>query len=197
MKKLHLGCFNCPQPGWLNTDVTPHLRIARVPGLAWGLYLAGKMTAERYQEHRNGIFRQVKHLNVGKPWPYATRQFEAIFSSHMLEHLTLRAARNCLAESHRCLQEGGIMRIAVPDLDKLVSAFAPGHSFDWASQFFEANEVSEKNMHHFMYNFDSLSALLKSAGFAKVHRREYRQGLCPDIDTLDNRPESLFVEAIR
>ena len=28
---LHLGCFDRPIPGWVNTDITPHLFIARVP----------------------------------------------------------------------------------------------------------------------------------------------------------------------
>lgn len=68
---------------------------------------------------------------------------------------------------------------------------------DWAINLFEANERSEKNMHHFMYNFESLRALLLSVGFTDVHRRDYQQGVCPDVEKLDNRPGSLFVEAIK
>jgi hypothetical protein len=46
-----------------------------------------------------------------------------------------------------------------------------------------------------MYNFESLKQLLQEAGFNRVLRRDYREGECPDVKHLDNRPESLFVEA--
>lgn len=197
MARLHFGCFNCPQDGWINTDVTPHIRIARVPGLASLLHAAGKMTADRLAEHRRGVFRRVRYLNVTGPWPFASDSMEAVFSSHVLEHLPLHGARQCLSESHRCLSKGGILRIVVPDLDRFVGDFTREGAFDWAVHFFEANEVSEKNMHHFMYNFDSLRKLMLEAGFSAVHRRRFREGDCPDIDRLDNRPESLFVEAVK
>jgi hypothetical protein len=49
-----------------------------------------------------------------------------------------------------------------------------------------------------MYDFDSLAARLRKAGFVDVTRREYRQGSCPDVELLDSRPEdSFYLEAIR
>lgn len=62
--------------------------------------------------------------------------------------------------------------------------------------FFEADPKSVKNMHHFMYHFENRGPFLKAVGFTVVSRYEYRQAHCPDVDKLDNRPESLFVEAI-
>ncbi len=197
MTKLHLGAFNCPLEGWTNTDVTPHLYIARVPGLAWLLHRLGRMGQARYQEHARGVFRQLHYLNANRRWRMADGSLDAIFSSHMLEHLSLRSARLCLAESHRCLRPGAVLRISVPDLDLHVAAYRPEQALTWATDLFEANEVAEKNMHHFMYNFDSLKALLREAGFSQVHRRAYQTGVCPDIKRLDNRPDSLFVEAVK
>jgi predicted SAM-dependent methyltransferase len=197
MTRLHFGCFNCPQDGWLNTDVTPQIYVARVPGLAWLLHKAGKMNEERFQSHQRGLFRKVKYLDVTKAWPYANETFEAIFSSHIVEHLTLDGAKNCMSESYRCLKNGGVLRISVPDLDALILAFSPKNSLEWTIDLFEANQKSEKNMHHFMYNFDSLYSILRQAGFSQITRQDYRQGICPDIDKLDNRPGSLFVEAIK
>lgn len=197
MAKLHFGCFNSPIDGWTNTDVTPHLFIARVPGLPWVLRTLGRMDAERYAEHRRGLFRKVRHLNVVRPWPYPDARFEAIFSSHVLEHLPLRGAKTCLSECHRCLAPGGVLRIVVPDLDTAIREYEPQQALAWATALFEADQASEKNMHHFMYNFDSLRGLLQAVGFAQVTRHSYRQGACPDLDRLDNRPASLFVEAIK
>lgn len=197
MERLHFGCFNCPLEGWVNTDISPHLFIARTPGLAMALHKLGKMSADRYAEHQRGVFRNTRYLNVSKPWPFDDGRFEAIASSHVVEHLTLHGAKNCFAESRRCLRDGGVLRISVPDLDAYVGNYNPDNALEWATDLFEANERSEKNMHHFMYNFTSMRALLTQAGFTQVNRREYRQGLCPDVDKLDNRPGSLFVEAIK
>jgi SAM-dependent methyltransferase len=197
MERLHFGCFNRPVAGWTNTDVTPHLFIARAPGLPWLLHRLGRMGNERYTEHREGVFGRVRYLNVVRRWPYANASFEAIFSSHVLEHLPLHGAKRCLLECHRCLAPGGVLRIAVPDLDAAVAEYQPQDALAWATGLFEADQPSEKNMHHFMYNFDSLRGLLASVGFSDVTRRSYRQGACPDLDRLDNRPASLFVEAVR
>ena len=197
MTRLHFGCFNAPRDGWINTDVTPHIVIARVPGLAGLLQRLGRMGAERYAEHRHGTFRKVRYLNVVKPWPYPDAAFEAIFSSHVLEHLPLRGARHCLAECRRCLKPGGVLRISVPDLDAAVADYDPTRAAEWATALFEADQESEKNMHHFMYNFHSLRALLLAAGFSEVVRCEYQKGQCPDVEHLDNRPASLFVEAVK
>lgn len=197
MARLHFGCFNCPREGWLNTDVTPHIRIARVPGLARLLHAAGRMTDVRYAEHRAGVFRRVEYLNVARQWPFANDFFEAVFSSHVLEHLSLAGARACVREAFRCLRGGGVLRISVPDLDLHIADYRKDDAAEWAINFFEANETSEKNMHHFMYNFTSLAALMRDCGFQVVERRKFREGQCPDLAELDNRPESLFVEAIK
>jgi hypothetical protein len=37
-QKLHLGCFDQAYDGWVNADVTPHIFISRVPGLALILF---------------------------------------------------------------------------------------------------------------------------------------------------------------
>jgi hypothetical protein len=47
VRKLHLGCFDQVLPGWVNTDITPHIFIARLPGLAVALRRAGFRQAYR------------------------------------------------------------------------------------------------------------------------------------------------------
>lgn len=50
--------------------------------------------------------------------------------------------------------------------------------------------------HYWMYDHDSLQALLRGAGFVKVQRMSYRRGALPDLDSLDVFPEmSLYLEA--
>ena len=46
----------------------------------------------------------------------APERVDAIYASHMLEHLDRAEARSFLAECRRVLKPGGILRLAVPDL---------------------------------------------------------------------------------
>jgi hypothetical protein len=51
--------------------------------------------------------------------------------------------------------------------------------------------------HWWHYNARSLEALLRRIGFGEVVQCEYRQGRCPDLERIDNRPGSLFMEGVR
>ena len=198
-RKLHLGCFNRPIQGWVNTDITPHLLVAQVPGLAWVLYHTGRMSASRWQEHRRGVFKNISYLSLTKPFPYPGSSFQAVFSSHVLEHLFPDAAEACVREMFRVLQPGGICRIVVPDLDKIIAQYDPHCPDAFLKRILEwSPRGSRKNMHHWHYNNLSLLRLLREVGFQRAYRCDYRQGSCPDLELLDNRPdESLFVEAIK
>jgi hypothetical protein len=48
-----------------------------------------------------------------------------------------------------------------------------------------------------MYNETSMGKLLEDVGFRKVYRCKYREGKSPDVEKIDNRPESLFMEAVK
>lgn len=50
--------------------------------------------------------------------------------------------------------------------------------------------------HQWIYDYESISDLLKRAGFSKIKKCNFRQGKVPDIKILDMHPEeSLYVEA--
>jgi len=195
--KLQLGCFDQALDGWTNTDVTPHLFVARVPGLASMLWRMGLMAALRYDQHRQGIFRRVRYMNVTKRFPFRDSSFAFVYTSHMLEHLAPSDAEFCLREVNRVLRPGGVLRILVPDLDDLVRRFRPDQADHFVEELFESRQKNAKNRHHWHYNETSLSGLLRAVGFADVQRCAFRQGRCPDLDRLDIRPQSLFVEATR
>jgi len=196
-KRLHLGCFDMPLRGWINTDITPHIWVAKVPALAALLWRMGQIGDERYEQHRRGVFRSIRYMNVAKRFPYPDNFFGAVFSSHMLEHLYPGDARHCLSEILRTLQPGGVSRTVVPDLNIFVSCYDVKEPDVFLKKLFEPSD-REKNSHHWLYNANSLMALLRQVGFRRVYRCDYRQGQCPDLNVLDNRPEiSLYVEAIK
>jgi SAM-dependent methyltransferase len=196
--KLHIGAFDVVHDGWLNTDVTPHLAIARVPGLAAALRRAGRLSDERWSAYRDGTFRALSYLDLAQPLPYPDAAFEAVFGSHVLEHLTPAEAESLLGELHRVLRPGGIVRIAVPDLDRVIAEYDPGHPDEFLFGMWQGRDRStSRHRHWWLYNERSLRDLLTRTGFADIGRCEFRQGRCPDVERIDSRPESLFMEAAR
>lgn len=194
--KLHLGCFDQPLDGWHNTDITPHLRIARIPGAASLLYRLGKMNRERFDQHREGIFRKVNYLHLGKSFPYPKSHFKYVFSCHVFEHIPRPVLAAALREILRVMKSGGTMRIVIPDLTWFVARYSPDTADEFVKGVFEIEHGMEKNRHHWMYSFVSMKSVLEAAGFVNVSEKSYRIGSCPDIDQLDNRPDhSIFMEA--
>ena len=197
-RKLHIGCFDVVHDGWLNTDVTPHLMVARVPGLPRALRAAGLISDERWPAYASGAFRRIAYLDLTRPFPLRDASIEAVLASHVLEHLTVDEARACVAEIHRVLAPGGVVRVAVPDLDGEVAGYDPQDPDAFLDGLLQGRERStSRHRHWWNYNETSLRRLLERAGFAEAERREYRQGRCPDVERVDTRPGSLFMEAVR
>jgi predicted SAM-dependent methyltransferase len=197
MKKLQIGAFDQGVEGWINTDITAHLFVAKIPGLPFLMRKVGFLTEHRYQQHRAGIFARLRYLNVARKFPFADATFDCAYTSHMLEHLNPRDAEHCLREIHRVLKPGGVLRIAVPDLDQVLKRYLPEAPEAFLEELFESNQTSEKNMHHWQYNEFSLRRTLEDAGFRAVSRELFRHGHCPDLDRVECREESLFMEAVR
>jgi SAM-dependent methyltransferase len=198
-RRLQLGAFDQVHDGWLDTDVTPHLLIARVPALPWLLRRAGRLSDERYAAYRTGAFRAVRYLDVSQRFRFPDGYFECVYASHVLEHLHPDVAEHCLSEVHRVLAPGGIVRLAVPNLDQIVAAYDPADPDHFLMGIYQGRgrRATRSARHWWHYNPGSLEALLRSAGFHDAEVCDYREGRCPDVELIDNRPGSLFMEAVR
>jgi SAM-dependent methyltransferase len=198
-RKLHLGAFDQVHAGWVNTDITPHLLVARVPGLPFLLHTAGVIDTRRYNAYRDGTFRALRYLDLSRPFRFPDRSFECVFASHVLEHLHPDVAETCLREVHRVLVPDGIIRVAVPDLDQIVAEYDPTDpdAFLWGIYQGRGHRAKASVRHWWHYNARSLEALLRRVGFGEVFQCDYRQGRCPDVERIDNRPGSLFMEGVK
>jgi predicted SAM-dependent methyltransferase len=55
--------------------------------------------------------------------PYSDETFEIVYHSHVLEHFPRKQALVFLQECHRVLKSGGVIRVAVPDLECIVRLY--------------------------------------------------------------------------
>jgi len=198
LQNLHLSCFDKGIPGWVNTDISPHLFISKLPGAAWLLHKAGRISDERYRQHCGGVFSGIRYMDLTKPFPFASGSFRNVFCAHVFEHLYREDAERCAREVCRVLAPGGVFRVTVPDLDHAVAHYDSKQPDEFLEMIYENYHLADKNRHHWMYNERSMAHLLSAAGFGEITRCLYRHGRCPDLDKLDNRPDgTLFMEATR
>jgi predicted SAM-dependent methyltransferase len=65
----------------------------------------------------------VKTLDLAGDISLPDNCYEAVYSSHVLEHLPRNLAPRTCGEFHRILKKGGIVRLVVPDLESIASNY--------------------------------------------------------------------------
>ena len=121
-KLLNLGCGykTSTAPGVVNIDWGIYQRIGRSPVLRrLAPYVIGAERTERLRSIGENI---VVH-DLSKGIPAADSSVDAVYHSHMLEHLDREVAEGFMREVKRVLRPGGIQRISVPDLEGYVRAY--------------------------------------------------------------------------
>jgi predicted SAM-dependent methyltransferase len=61
--------------------------------------------------------------------PFGRDSVDAIYSSHLIEHLSYESGLLQLRDTYRCLKPGGYLRIVTPDMDLLLDRYRAN---DWA-----------------------------------------------------------------
>lgn len=62
---------------------------------------------------------EVRAFDIRKPLPFEDGTVDAVYASHVLEHLDFEEGTRLLRECRRVLKPGGVVRIVVPDLEDL------------------------------------------------------------------------------
>jgi len=213
LSRINVGCGASPTPGWLNFDNSFSVRVARWPGinamLASTLFL-GPRSAGLVAMARSG---NIRFANAAARIPCATGTARAVYSSHMIEHLDRGEARTFLAEVKRVLRPGGIVRLAAPDLSRLVAGYVATGDADGfvagthmgldrpAGLRARARWALVGPRHHlWMYDGDSLLRLLAGAGFADGVILPPGSTKIADpgqLDLHERAAESVYAEAVR
>lgn len=214
MTLIQIGCGQSPISGWVNYDNSPSVRLAALPpGL---IQLAGRMKLLDGQSvayvrfcRANGISHcdATRHI----PWPDAS--VDAIYSSHMIEHLDRLDVDLFLREARRVLRPGGVIRLSTPGLQQLVAAYAEhGQGDRFIESLFTCIDrprnllarfrqaFSGPRHHLWLYDEASLCGLLERHGFLNATALKPGSTRIKDPGALnlwERMAESIYVEACR
>jgi predicted SAM-dependent methyltransferase len=133
--------------------------------------------------------------------PFPDGSVAAVYASHVLEHLYREEGQRLVKESYRVLAQGGILRVVVPDLEAIIQEYMGDRPFGpltgEVERLCRADRLNQRllmryptprhrhllrriydswkdlHSHKWMYDAESLAALLEAGGFVEVRRREY------------------------
>ena len=140
--------------------------------------------------------------------PFKDESLQRIYSEHVLEHVPLEIGIRFLRDAHRALASGGVIRIAMPDLDDLIEGYREDwRRFDWVNwpqHAFIQTRAEMLNIafswwgHKHLSNQEELLRILNSAGFSEVRFVEPSRSEFTDLCGLESRADSkLIAEAIK
>jgi len=119
---LNLGCGTRTHCSWNNVDFSIYARLKRYPTLSRLMHGVGLLSAERY-ERLQEIDPDIVAWDLRRGIPFENEVFDAVYHSHLLEHLDRRYAPLFLGECLRVLKKGGVLRVVVPDLEIRVNRY--------------------------------------------------------------------------
>jgi predicted SAM-dependent methyltransferase len=169
-----------------------------------------------YGQHKN-----VNHVfDCRKSVPFADNTVKGMFCEHFFEHLDyFNEVPYFLASCYHSLQNGGVLRIVVPDAEKYMIGYCT-EGWDYLKKVRPLNEnlidglmgmqyqtkmqlinevFRQSGQHKYAWDYETMKLALENAGFSKIYKMDYLKSNDSklEIDQLIRKPESLYVEAIK
>jgi SAM-dependent methyltransferase len=146
--------------------------------------------------------------DVREGLPLDSDSIDYVVSIHALPEFKYAELVGVLEELRRVLRPGGVLRLALPNLERAFDAYRRGDKDFFLVPDDEMSSIGGKLVVQVVwYGYSKtffvpsfVEELLLKAGFAEVHHVSFREtrSRFPKIVDLDNRErESLFVEAVK
>jgi predicted SAM-dependent methyltransferase len=103
------------------------------------------------------------------PLPHPDNSVDDIRASHVLEHLTFAKAGEAMRDWYRALKPGGRLRIAVPDVDKVMGMKRADPLWRF---YLMGGQTDADDIHQSCYDEALLSQAFGEAGFVHIERWE-------------------------
>jgi len=144
--------------------------------------------------------------NLGQPIPLADGSCRFIFHEHVLEHFEITRGVNLVKECHRLLQLGGVLRVAMPSLDKMLANCANGNWRSVRSPHMPQVQTRAEYLnvmfrfwgHQWIYDREELHRRLREAGFLQILDTEIQRSAYLELRGIEHRDDSLLIcEAVK
>lgn len=206
-KYLQFGCGSSNPEGFLNFDSSFNLYLQRsIFRFVW--------------RHKVVYPANVIFGDIVKGLPVAPGSMKGVYSSHVIEHLSLNDCRIALRNSYSYLEKGGIFRCVLPNLEAEVNSYLrmkQNNDKEAASKFmrftflgYEDRPRSWRSLirwhlatdrHFWMWDYDSLSSEILKAGFSEVKRSSYNKSADPFFNSAEDPSrfdfDALCIEAVK
>jgi SAM-dependent methyltransferase len=125
MRLLNLACGHRAHGGaeWTNVDFNVGAVLAKRLPLARVLSRAGIVSPDRLGRVEDMAAANVARHDLRRGIPFPDGHFDVVYHSHFFEHLDQAEGVRLLAECFRVLAPGGVIRVVVPDLRQLATAY--------------------------------------------------------------------------
>ena len=134
--------------------------------------------------------------------PFDDNSVDAVYSSHLFEHLTFDEGQALMAEAKRVLKPGGIFSVVVPNARLYIEGYLgqreiPSEFYGWAPAFNNTTAIDAVNYvaymageHKYLFDQENLLFRLELAGFTDVRSRNFDSTL----DMIERDYESIYAE---
>jgi predicted SAM-dependent methyltransferase len=156
---------------------------------------------------------KVLRIDLLREFPFLDGSVKFCYAEHVLEHFSIDELRIMLKHIFRVMQEGGIFRIAQPDLQKMIQDTLLSNNYAKQKNLYSATKERDLPTgihylnfiwnawgHKFNHSYESLKYELERAGFRKVAKCLYHQSEYPELCSVENRSrkdDSLILEAVK
>jgi predicted SAM-dependent methyltransferase len=120
--------------------------------------------------------------SVDKLGMFENNSVDLVYSCHVLEHFGRNKIEDVLGEWYRVLKIGGILRVAIPDFEKLVEVYNKTKDIKLVLGSMVGRQDYPENTHYVVFDFTSLSEVLTKVGFKNIHRYDWRETIHKDYD---------------
>ena len=133
---VQFGCGTCAPEGWRNFDAGPAFWLQKY------LPFSKPMLVRRgYPEYP---VRNIQYADVINGLPVRANSANAVYCSHVLEHLALFEFRRTIRNVYSYLVPGGIFRLVVPDFEFLIKKYLEDPDPNAASKLLQAAHLGEE-----------------------------------------------------
>lgn len=198
---IQYGCGLAAPEGWVNFDSSPRLRFERMPGVG---AVAARLGKRLFPEN-------IAYGDIVRGLPAPDGSADAVYASHVLEHLSRTDVVVALANTYRILKPGGVFRLIVPDLHWRVTRYLADRAAGDAAaseRFVASTHMGLVNRprgpmgilraaygskgHRWFYDEASMRTLLAEAGFVELRVCAFGDSGDPMFDRVEDIGRFVF-----